>query len=325
MQTVKQIACFWTFLAFLSGWIPAVWAAPPAAATAVLVVGEVRAIPADGVSRILQKGAEVYSGERLETGETAYVRLAFADGGAVVLRPGTSFVVESFVYAGSPKPPAAPIASVPVVAAAPPVVDTADRVALRLLRGGFRAVSGLIGKLRHEQYQVLTPVATIGIRGTQFLGIVCEAACVADPVIQAAMSTLPEDVALGGLVTAVDEGGITLVSQAGGSADVGVKQFLLTTAGGQHLRLSGVPGFLKAETWLSPSENAPVSTGSGSPLPPISTTAAAGAAAALLGVVAGLALDSGDDANDGASSTSTGTATSTSTTTSTATSTSTLH
>jgi hypothetical protein len=38
-----------------------------------------------------------------------------------------------------------------------------------LLRGTFMFVSGSIAKLRPEAVNILTPTATIGIRGTRFL------------------------------------------------------------------------------------------------------------------------------------------------------------
>ena len=43
-----------------------------------------------------------------------------------------------------------------------------DRSFFSLLKGGFRTVTGLIGKLRREQYRIDTAVATIGIRGTDY-------------------------------------------------------------------------------------------------------------------------------------------------------------
>ena len=47
----------------------------------------------------------------------------------------------------------------------------------RLLKGGFRAVSGLIGHTRREDYAVQTPVATIGIRGTDYEVRMCSGDC----------------------------------------------------------------------------------------------------------------------------------------------------
>ena len=43
-----------------------------------------------------------------------------------------------------------------------------DKVLMRLVRGGFRTVTGAIGKKNKDDYQVETPLASIGIRGTIF-------------------------------------------------------------------------------------------------------------------------------------------------------------
>ena len=39
---------------------------------------------------------------------------------------------------------------------------------MRFLKGALRAVSGLIGKQKREQYRMDTAVGTIGIRGTEY-------------------------------------------------------------------------------------------------------------------------------------------------------------
>lgn len=49
-----------------------------------------------------------------------------------------------------------------------------DSMSLRIISGAFRFVSGLIARSRHDQVRVITPVATIGIRGTHFGGEIGE-------------------------------------------------------------------------------------------------------------------------------------------------------
>ena len=56
----------------------------------------------------------------------------------------------------------------------PPAPAGASHAFFSLLKGGFRTVSGLIGKINHEDYSVATPVATIGIRGTDYLTVLCD-------------------------------------------------------------------------------------------------------------------------------------------------------
>jgi len=68
------------------------------------------------------------------------------DGGTIVLRPESQLVIESFAYKG--------------------IQDGSEHIVLDLLSGGFRAVTGNIGKLHKENYSIRTPNATVGIRGT---------------------------------------------------------------------------------------------------------------------------------------------------------------
>jgi hypothetical protein len=51
-----------------------------------------------------------------------------------------------------------------------------DRGIFALLRGGLRAVSGALGHRTRSAYQLRTPVATIGIRGTAY-ELQCQGAC----------------------------------------------------------------------------------------------------------------------------------------------------
>ena len=41
----------------------------------------------------------------------------------------------------------------------------------RLVSGGFRTVTGAIGKENHQEYRVITPVSMIGIRGTDYTAV----------------------------------------------------------------------------------------------------------------------------------------------------------
>ena len=242
------------------------WAADtPVAGTASIVAGLVSAVAENGESRLLNKGDAVYSGDRIITGAASYARLGFLDGGSMVLRPNTEFaivgfrfqpgVVEPTVQLVQPKP-ATPT---PGAGSAPALQigsqsGVGNQAFFRLVRGGFRAVSGLVGKINREEYSVATPVATIGIRGTVYSSVFCDAACAADSMVQ---GQLPAgEAALGGTVSAVDQGSIVIVSNAGQTVTVNASQFMLTTAAGAHVSLPGMPGFLGAENWLKAAQQA---------------------------------------------------------------------
>jgi hypothetical protein len=116
------------------------------------VSGAVMARKADGQSRILSVKSEVAEGDVLATAENSYARVKFADGTDAVLRPATQVKIDSFKFQEQ-RP-------------------QADNVVLSLLKGGMRAVTGLLGKRSPASFRVGTPSATIGIRGTTFNALV---------------------------------------------------------------------------------------------------------------------------------------------------------
>lgn len=109
------------------------------------VVGSVTAQQPNGASRALAKGGELYAGDRIVTAD-GRAQLRFADGAYVSLLPNTEFVIRDYKYDGK--------------------TDGSEKSVLGLLRGSIRAVTGLIGRINKAAYQIQTPTATLGIRGT---------------------------------------------------------------------------------------------------------------------------------------------------------------
>lgn len=299
----------------------------PVAGTATTVVGQVSAVTAAGIARPLSKDYSVYSGERISTGSAGYVRLNFRDGSSTVLRPNSEFEIVSFRFqpnlADAAPQPAATKPKAPVIAQPLPALQVKTQAAagnqafFKLIRGGFRAVSGLVGKINREEYAVRTPVATIGIRGTTFLSIVCDAVCAADPTMQ---DLLPEgEGTLGGTVSGVDEGSIVVTSSTGEVVTLNAPQFVFTTAAGHHIPLRARPGFLKEEQWLESSDATGASESSEKLLNTSLTTSP------IITVVSSVVLFSAavliSEAEDGGSGAATSTTPTTSTSTSTSTST----
>lgn len=73
--------------------------------------------------------------------------------------------------------PAAPAPSAAIAVAQQDGSSSGTRAFYRLVKGGFRSVSGLIGKVNREDFRVSTPVATIGIRGTEWGARICQGGC----------------------------------------------------------------------------------------------------------------------------------------------------
>lgn len=142
-------------------------AAPPAAAAdddkaAAHVVqqdGIVSALDGKGGERALSPGAAVFEGERIRSLEDSSAVLLFRDEGKVTLQPSSTFEISEYRYQAQ---------------------DAGNgRSVIRLLAGGIRALTGVIGKTRQENVKFVTPVATVGIRGTGLDGY-CQGSCMAD-------------------------------------------------------------------------------------------------------------------------------------------------
>jgi hypothetical protein len=113
----------------------------------MLVQGELSAKDADDKLRKLAVGGPVYEGDALTTGKKSYAVVAFRDEGRVSLQENTVFQVEKFKYDKA---------------------TSQENAVLRLLKGGVRVVTGLIGRVNHDNYQFRVASATIGVRGTGF-------------------------------------------------------------------------------------------------------------------------------------------------------------
>lgn len=108
----------------------------------------------DGSSKLLSVQSGVQEGDLLTTEAGTYARVKFVDGGEIVMRPGSQIKVAHYRYdEAQPKN---------------------DNVFIDLLKGGLRAVTGLIGKRNHDAVSFATATATIGIRGTHFGALLCK-------------------------------------------------------------------------------------------------------------------------------------------------------
>jgi hypothetical protein len=119
-----------------------------AAGKVEFAVGNVVAVGPDGRSRPLAKGTDIDTGDTIQTGD-GRIQVRFIDGGFISLTPNTEFKVNEYNYSGK--------------------ADGTEKGFFGLVKGGLRAVTGAIGHTNKKNYLVNTPVATIGIRGTEFL------------------------------------------------------------------------------------------------------------------------------------------------------------
>jgi hypothetical protein len=109
------------------------------------VTGDVTAVSAGGQRRALARGEELSNGDTIVT-NNGRAQIRFADGAYVSLQPDTEFGIKDYRYDGK--------------------TDGSERGFFSLLKGGLRAVTGLIGRINRSAYRISTPTATVGIRGT---------------------------------------------------------------------------------------------------------------------------------------------------------------
>ena len=103
----------------------------------------------------LSRGAAVESGDQIHTGSDGKVLIVFTDSGLVWIRANSDFVVDEYSYAQGGR----------------------EAAFFSLLKGGARSVTGLIGRRTRSNFRLRVPVATIGIRGTDFSVVMCQRDC----------------------------------------------------------------------------------------------------------------------------------------------------
>jgi hypothetical protein len=108
------------------------------------------------VPRTLGKGLGLREGDRLTTSDGASAIIKLDDGTRMTVRPNSEMVLHAYQFKEN----------------APD-----NNMLMQLVRGGFRAVTGLISKNAPNAARVQTSTATIGIRGTDFDARLCTREC----------------------------------------------------------------------------------------------------------------------------------------------------
>ena len=106
--------------------------------------------------RPITAGSPLYAGDTITTQTGSFAILIFNDRSRVTLRGDSKFVIEEMRYNKNNA--------------------EEDSAVFRLVRGGLRAVTGLIGKRNARRVRFRTAFATLGIRGTGF-DLVCIDSC----------------------------------------------------------------------------------------------------------------------------------------------------
>ena len=116
---------------------------------ATLVIGNAMLVSADGKQRAMDRGTEVRVGDRVETQAGGHVHLRFVDGGRISVRPVSRLVIESYAYSKDQ--------------------PQLSGIKFRLDEGVIRSITGQWGEAAKERFRLNTPVAAIGVKGTDFV------------------------------------------------------------------------------------------------------------------------------------------------------------
>lgn len=160
--------------------------------------------------RTLGKGSPVGQGDRITTADNSLAIVVLQDGTRMTVRPNSELLLQDYQYKGD--------ASADSTAPAP-----ANSLVLQLLRGGLRTITGLISKNLPGAARVITPTATVGIRGTDFDMRLCNKDCAAeatrvqDKARPNAVQASAKVVSVDGNMTASDSAGQKRVLVKGGS------------------------------------------------------------------------------------------------------------
>lgn len=123
---------------------------PTPVAKVVWVKGTLKATMENKEERLLKKSSIVYLKDTLNTSDKSQAEIVFTDASLMTFGSDTTFRVDEYEYRPKDKG------------------SSAGKFVMSLIEGGFRTITGAIGKKDPTAYEVRTPVATIGVRGTDY-------------------------------------------------------------------------------------------------------------------------------------------------------------
>jgi hypothetical protein len=113
-----------------------------------LVLGKAFLIHESG-RELLQKGASVHVGDKVYTEQNGHVHIRFIDDALVSVRPQSTLLIERYEYN--------------------PLNPENSAVKFDLNEGVVRSISGGAARAAKNRFRLNTPVAAIGVRGTDFV------------------------------------------------------------------------------------------------------------------------------------------------------------
>lgn len=109
-----------------------------------------KAVMGNNEERALQRDSILYLSDVLVTDDKTKAEIIFTDNTLMAFYENTKLVLEKYAFHQQSKKKAT------------------GTFVTNLVEGGFRTITGAIAKNNPDEYQVNTPVATIGVRGTDY-------------------------------------------------------------------------------------------------------------------------------------------------------------
>lgn len=116
--------------------------------------GQATARDDNGRVALLQVNSLIFEGDRIETELGSHIEILMDDGAEVSLKEDSVLKITEYVITAG--------------------FDSGSSSVFDLLRGGLRKITGSIGSSALANYQVQTGLATIGIRGTEYVIKLCK-------------------------------------------------------------------------------------------------------------------------------------------------------
>lgn len=120
-----------------------------AVGSVTLVIGQSYAINKEGQKRRLHRTDAVFVGDEIKTDSSSHVHIRFIDDGRVSVRPDSRLHIESYRYDK----------------------QAPENSAIRfyLQYGVLRSISGKATEAAHHRYRMNTPIAALGVLGTDYI------------------------------------------------------------------------------------------------------------------------------------------------------------
>jgi len=145
----------------------------------------------------LAKGDTVLVTDNVITGDASRAQLLMVDGAKVAIRPNSQLLIEEYAYGAAT-----------TTAGTTAITSSEDNSSIvSLVKGGFRTITGAIGKEDPSDYEVRTAVGVLGIRGTDFAVLLCGGDCNTAPGVT------PGTIVPDGLYLMVTEGSIVFSNE----------------------------------------------------------------------------------------------------------------